>query len=440
MKKTLAALLVTFCVFAHGVDDRVKGFSLTETWKYRTPSSKFDPTRADEADQYQAVVVDQYDAVDDASLPKTPAQQRVDSLFDIGVRRINLSPQAFMIDPKESTLRPNTRAGSPRRQERARYTRLIKYINSKGMTVGIRPIFFVLSKDGNPDFVEMINGKPFHWWHGNIQPADPNTWFESFRSYLKEYYSLASLPGVEEFTIGAELYSMTVGVEDQWKANPYGFPAEWVKVLAEARSAMPKHVKIMYDINFTDERVDAGTLSDFGGEFARWSYRLTGIRNPDPKLVEFWKGLDRVGIDMYRSLATEAQGRALPAHQDDIIKMLRTKTDLYAQQIDQTLEKIATTLGTDMKEVVLKEIGYASRNLGFIDPFDYPKATAALNIAHQAAAYEAIFQAFWKNDLDWMKGIVFWDASVNGGLHGPGNNGFSVIGKPDTEKVIKSHW
>ncbi len=404
----------------------VKGFSLTETWKYGASDTS---------------VVDAYDATVDPTQPKTAAQVIVDKLHGLGVRRINLSPQANMRDPRDSSLTPNTSPGPERRKEKARYQRLIRYIHSKGMTVGLRPIFFVLAKDGTPNFVETIGGKPFHWWHGNIQPNDPNLWFESYKSYLAIYYPLAQEPGVEEFTIGAELYSLTVGIEDQWKRHPYGFPGEWVKVLKEARANLPSHVRIMYDINFTDDRTDTANLSQYGGEFARWYYRLAGFAKPDQSLADFWNGLDAIGIDVYRSLATDQEAATLPANYDDLVVLLRKKSDLYAQQIDQSLEKIGDKLGTGFKDVVLKELGFASRDLGFIRPFEYSKtANGQANVLHQAAAYEAIFRSFWSPGFEWFRGIVFWDASVNESLHGPTDHGFSPLGKPKTEQVLKNYW
>jgi len=429
LNQLFGALALTYLAGATAManDYQVRGYSLTETWKYSGG---------------EAQVVDAYDAVSDNSQPPTASMKMVDRLFELGVRRINLSPQAHMLDPRGNQLVPNTKAGPERRREKARYQRLIRYIHGKGMTVGIRPIFFVLAKDGTPKYVETINGKPFQWWHGNIQPKDPNQWFESFKSYLKIYYPLAHEPGVEEFTLGAELYSLTVGIEDQWKEYPHGLPGEWVKVLNEARAEVPKHVKLMYDINFTDDRADAKNLSQFGGEFARWFYRLAGFAQPDPALVEFWNGLDAIGIDMYRSLALEAEAASLPQDYDALVARLQQKSDLYAQQIDQNLEKISAKLNKPFKDVIFKELGFASRELGFIRPFEYTSVSpnAKVNVMHQAAAYDAIFRSFVKPGFEWFRGIVFWDVSVNESIHGPKDHGFSPLGKPETEAVIKKYW
>ncbi len=128
---------------------------------------------------------------------------------------------------------------------------------------------------------------------------------------MEVYLTVAKLAKVEEFTIGAELYSMTVGIEDQWKEYPYGFPGRWLELLRYVRAKLPK-TRLMYDINFTDDSVNSGGLSASGGEFERWRYRLVDLAeptNPEERkiwndLVSFWTELDAVGLDIYRSLAS----------------------------------------------------------------------------------------------------------------------------------------
>ena len=58
-----------------------------------------------------------------------------------------------MYDPRGSEITA-TPTGQ-KADERRRYIRLIRYIQKKGMTVGLRPIFFVVDKNGNP-YVETL--------------------------------------------------------------------------------------------------------------------------------------------------------------------------------------------------------------------------------------------------------------------------------------------
>lgn len=383
-----------------------------------------------------------YDAAP-AGSPPTEAQIMVDRLAAMGIQQINLSPRAVMKDPRGSEVTPVTQ-GSERGKERDRYLRLIRYIHDKGIAVGIRPMFFVVDANGQTPLREtQADGSVKEWWHGNIQPKDPNAWFESFKTYLDVYLPVVRAGKVEEFTIGAELYSMTVGIEDQWMENPHGFPGRWVELLKHVRSKVGTGTKIMYDINFTDDKVagNGQSIDEFGGEMVRWRYRLVDLadrENPAEKkiwqdLVEFWKGLDAIGIDMYRSLATPEM--QLPQTEAELTAVLQQTAERYASQIDNILFDIEGVTGVK-KVVSLKEVGFRSVENGFINPFTY-SGTGGVNIPHQVAAYNAVINGFWKSGWTWLSGIIFWDASVDPTKHGVMDNGFSPVGKAATERVIR---
>ncbi|NDD05547.1 MAG: hypothetical protein EB078_11620, partial [Proteobacteria bacterium] len=316
-------ILIQFSIGSHSEVSLVRGATLTEVGDYL------------------------FDAATEGT-DKTAAQKMVDKAFDVGVRHIVLTPRAVMTHPRNSEITPLTRP-EKRADERRRLIRLISYIHSKGMTAGIRPIFFVIDAQGHTPYVEDLpDGKKKEWWHGNIQPENPNAWFESFKTYLDLYLPISAQTGVEEFTLGAELYSMTVGIEDQWKAHPHGFPAQWVKLLAYARTKLSPSTRVMYDINFTDDKIisDESGIEEYGGELARWRYRIVDLANrtvPIEKevwthLVEFWKGLDAIGVDMYRSLATENQ--KVSSRFNELVQELKQASDRYASQLDNALFEI----------------------------------------------------------------------------------------------------
>ncbi len=383
-----------------------------------------------------------YDAAP-ANAAKTLAQKAVDSAKELGSNHVILNVRATMTGPFSTEITPVT-APAERSKEAMRMARLIKYIQSQGMTVGLRPIFFVIGPNGEfPYQVKQADGSVKTWWHGNIQPRDPNRWFESFRVFLDVYLSIARMAKVDEFTIGAELYSMTVGVEDQWKEHPYGFPGRWLELLRYARAKLP-NAKLMYDINFTDDTVNAGGLTASGGEFERWRYRLVELANPTNveerqiwnDLATFWKELDAVGLDIYRSLASENQ--VLPTSYADLVKTLKNRADSFATQLDTGLMEIEFTLDHPQKAII-KEIGFRSVENGFIEPFSYA-GSGVVNLQHQTAAYEAIFESFWKPQWPWFSGINFWDIAVDPSKTGRGDNGFSPLGKSETEAVVKKYY
>ncbi|MFH1921315.1 MAG: hypothetical protein ABIP48_15730, partial [Planctomycetota bacterium] len=68
-----------------------------------------------------------------------------------------------------------------------------------------------------------------------------------------------------------------MGIEDQWREHPHGFPGRWRELLQLARKRLPDGTRIMYDINFTDDSFEAEGIVEVGGELARWKYRLADL-------------------------------------------------------------------------------------------------------------------------------------------------------------------
>lgn len=414
MREISLFLLVLFSVYTKAAGLEVRGFNLSQTEKFP------------------------YDAAPPGQ-EKTAAQKTIDKLYDIGVRHIVLNPIAQMKSQTTSFITPVTPAGAARAQERARYLRLIKYIHEKEMTVGIRPIVLLEADQGDRTL-----------WHGNIKPQDPYAWFSSFRSYVDIYVNIARAGMVEEFTIGAELYSMTVGLEDQWPEQPYGFPREWTLLMREIKSKL-LNARLMYDSNYTDATAGSAGIGPSGGELERWRYRLVDLK-PDPQkpqtitpanraaweqLRQFWDEIDVFGIDMYRSLIGENE--QVPADYDQLVDLLESRTLQYATDIDTKLFEIELATGKS-KKAMLKEVGFKSCTGCFRDPFLYDDPRREVNIAHQAAAYQAVFGAFVKPSWPWLLGISFWDAGTDPLRQGPRDPGFTPLGKKLTESVIRQGW
>ncbi len=419
MKKFLLSLLAFFASVSIAEAKYIAGFNLSENDGY----------------PYDAAV---------GQAPKTLAQLAVDDAKKLGANHIILNVRAKMTGPYSNEIIPVT-LPAERSKEAQRMARLIKYIQAQGMTVGLRPIFFVVGPNGEFPYSEkMKDGTTKVWWHGNIQPKDPNRWFESFRVYLDVYLTVARLAKVDEFTIGAELYSMTVGIEDQWKEYQYGFPGRWLELLRYVRAKLP-NARLMYDINFTDDsNNNGGGLTSSGGEFERWRYRLVDLaepKNPEEHkiwsdLVTFWKELDGVGLDIYRSLASP--GQQLPTDFHQLTSVLKNRADSYATQLDTGFMEIEFVTGKTQKASI-KEIGFRSVENGFIEPFAYA-GSGKINVVHQAAATKAIFESFWTPQWPWFEGLNFWEIQVDPSKKGASDNGFSPIGKPMTEEVFKDYF
>lgn len=414
MKNLKFLLYALGLLFGLQVNAQVGGFNLTESDGYL------------------------YDA--NATGDKTNAQIAVDKIKAIGGKHIELNVRATMVTGRGNEVIPVTKPAD-RADEAKRMLRLIKYIREQGMTVGIRPIFFVVGPGGEFPYLEkQPDGTMKLWWHGNIQPSDPNRWFDSFRTYLDSYITIANIGKADFFTIGAELYSMTVGIEDQWKEYQFGFPGRWLALLRYIKGKLPKS-KIMYDINFTDDSNTESGFEKSGGELERWRYRIVDLANPsNPEelqiwqdLVAFWKELDAVGIDMYRSLASRDE--PIPKDQNKLIALLKQRADSYANQLGNAWNEISLITEVE-KPLYFKELGYRSVENGFIDPFNYDNPNGTLDILHQTAAYEAFLAAFWDAKWPWFAGVYFWDVAVDPRRTGLGDSGFSPIGKTPTEAVI----
>jgi hypothetical protein len=259
---------------------------------------------------------------------------------------------------------------------------------------------------------------------------------------------------VTEFTVAAELFSMTVGTELLWPEQPYGFPREWTILITDIKEKLKRatgdQVRVMYDINYTDASENDDGTGASGGELERWRYRLVDlgpgsqlyetkaeVREAWSQLKDLWDAIDVAGIDNYRSLSP--RNASYPDDFAGLVAHLGRLADQHARDIDNALFDIETAVGTP-KNVILKEIGYKSCTGCFTEPFSYDDPRLEVNIKHQAAAYQAVFNAFVKPKWSWFMGISFWDVSTNPMRAGNSDPGFAPIGKGLTEDVIRAGW
>lgn len=64
----------------------------------------------------------------------------------------------------------------------------VAYARSLGFEIAFRPIMLVVGPHWEFPYVE---GKKT-WWHGNIEPADPESWFKNYYAYHERYVKLAA--------------------------------------------------------------------------------------------------------------------------------------------------------------------------------------------------------------------------------------------------------
>jgi len=99
-------------------------------------------------------------------------------------------------------------------------------------------------------------------FRGQIQPASPRSWFESYGEMINRYADLAQRAGAELFCVGTELTTMAERTDD------------FRGVIDGVRSRFDG--ELTYGANLVDEA----------------------------ERVEFWDDLDLIGIDAYMPLST----------------------------------------------------------------------------------------------------------------------------------------
>lgn len=312
----------------------------------------------------------------------------------------------------------------------------IDFAHSHGMTTGLRPILLVVGPRG--EFPYTKGGVT--WWHGNIAPINPAIWFQSLRGFHERYLNLAKRKGIAQYTIGAELHSMVTGLGERRPKAPRGHPLLWTDFARYAKSVVGSKTQIAYDINYTDQYVLEDGVKKLGGEFEQFRYEMTKpVRTTEEiefqnQLIEFWKELDIIGVDMYRALASRSSG-----HSSDLAKLsqsLKSRADSHATQLDTSLLEIESVTGI-FKKLELKEIGYRSTVGSFVNPAAYESSGGTLSVLHQAAAWKALLDAFLAPQWPWFSGVHVWETNVDRDHFNSKDLGFSPLGKSLSEDVFR---
>jgi hypothetical protein len=365
---------------------------------------------------------------------KSKAQIAIDEAVNLGMKHVVLNVRAHMIGPRSSDIRF---VFNDKNEEIEGLKDLIAYAHQQKLTVGLRPILLVLGP--NREFPYTENGHL--WWHGNIKPDNPDTWFVAFQNFVLFYADNLALD-IEEFTIGAEMQSMTVGMGSNDNAYLIGQPEKWLQLLRSIRQINSK-IKITYDINFPETLVPL--TNNIGGEFERWRHLIVDLENSPSaeiqrkrtSIIQLWKEFDFIGLDFYRYLSNTTLN--IPTDFNVLTEKLTSTALGHATQIDNALSEIEFITSTP-KKLVIKEIGYRSVKGCFVNPASYSSSGGTLNIDHQAASYKAIANAFIAPSWPWFKGIYLWDISTDPKLKGPKDIGFSPLGKPKTLEIIKKDF
>jgi hypothetical protein len=227
--------------------------------------------------------------------------------------------------------------------------------------------------------------KPHLWlrppdWPGSIEPAGEDAWTEWFRTYREfiiHYAILARRAGMDAFCVGNEL-EKTTGREREWRA-----------IIAATRAAYP------------------GSLT-YGAAFEE----VFG--------VPFWDALDFIGVSAYYPLvADRAPSRAT-----------------LAAAWKPVADKLGALSASRGRKIVFTELGYRSADFGAWKQWEITRS-APVNLALQADAYAAFFEAVWPRK--WVAGVYWWKWFSHTDHSGPDSNDYELENKP-AENIVRQYY
>lgn len=254
-------------------------------------------------------------------------REMIGTLAELGSTAITLVPTWYM---KSSTAELIAAVQSKTPSDESLET-VIGWIREAGMRLVIKP------------HVDVIDDS----YRGEIQPADRDRWFRSYRRFIKYFASFSTENEADLFVVGTELKTLS-GVEGRWRA-----------LIRQVRDRF------------------AGPLT----YAANWD---------EVDQVRFWDELDAIGVDAYYPLTAEGDpAPSLP--------------ELVAAWGEIANRLKATSKQWD-RPVIVTEVGYPSQIGATARPYEVTGKPEDQNI--QAMAYRATFKAL--SGADWLEGISWW--------------------------------
>jgi hypothetical protein len=285
----------------------------------------------------------------------TPTTQAINAIAGLGATWLELTPTWKMATGTSSKI------DSAWTVTDAAVLRAINLAHSKGLKVLLKP--HVDPQDGT------------NRWQ--INPSNRVGWFSSYQTMMTHYATLAQQNGVDEFSVGCELATMS-GSADR---------SAWLPIIDGIKSLYKG--PLVYAAN-TDEYPN----------------------------VSFWDQLDLVGIDAYFPLSTTPT------------------TDISALEaawipIRDQMSAFAVGVG---RRIVFTETGYPSLVGAAVEPWNN-QYSATPSQREQAAAYEALLATF--SGQPWWAGAFYWSWWTDHGVCAPLDH---AIGGKLAESVLRKWW
>lgn len=281
-------------------------------------------------------------------------------LRELGVRWVSLTPFGFMRSLEASEVGLAT--ARPEAENDARMEREIRAAHALGLRVFLKP------------HVWIAGGA----WRGDLRPADPDAWWQSYRAFTLHYARMAARLDVAMLCVGVEL--------------PTEDAARW--------RALIRDVREVYDGELTFA--------------ANWD------RVDD---VAFWPALDHVGVQLYPPLA-----RGLGAEEEAMRAALDRRLD--------GLERIAARAG---RPLLITEVGYKAIEGTEVHPHEWPERLGRPRVSEeaQARAYRRLFASI--SGRERVSGLYLWKWFTDPTTDEEGPHGFSPRDKL-AEAVVRTAY
>jgi len=211
---------------------------------------------------------------------------------------------------------------------------------------------------------------------------DWQAWFKSYREFILYDARVAQTAGVEEFSVGTELFAASARTAD-WRAIIRAARAEYTGLLT-------------YSANHSGEEVQVQFWDDLDFIGVNNFYHLTNLRAPSvDQLIDGWKW--------------------------PILQLTR----LHARFPKQL--------------IIFTEVGYPSLDRANVWPWNWERG-GAVDVQEQADCFESLFRVWWKNpERPWFRGMFIWNWLADPNQGGLADGDYTPHNKP-AEQVIEKYY